>query len=67
MVGSIAGQLGQDGIVPEITNKQLQRRCGGPVVRVPASRSPVLDSILGPGGASPQCGLRGGRSHCNNE
>ena len=41
----------------------LSRRCGGLVVRVPASRSPVPGSNLVPG--PPQCGLRGGRSHCN--
>ena len=34
---------------------------GGLVDSVPAFRPPDRDSNLG---ASPQCGLRGGRSHC---
>ena len=38
----------------------------GLVVRVLASTSQVPGSNIGPGGAFPQCGLRGGRSHCNN-
>ena len=37
------------------------RRCGGLVVRVHAIARPGFDSRPG---ASPQCGLRGGRSHC---
>ena len=47
-------------------NKKCVMRCGGLVVSVPASRPPVPWSNLGPGGASPQCSLRGGRSAlCN--
>ena len=35
------------------------------VVSIPASRSPVPGSNVGPGGASSQCAPRGGSSHCN--
>ena len=42
----------------------LVRRCSGPVVSAPASRSPVSGSNPGPEPTRPQCGLRGGRSHC---
>ena len=41
------------------------RRCGSLVVSVPASRLPVPGSNISPGPPSMQCGLRGGRSHCN--
>ena len=52
--------LQQIGTTWKVSKNQL-RRCGGVVVSVPATR-PRFESRPG---ASPQSGLRGGRSHCN--
>ena len=45
--------------------QQILRRCGGLVIRVLSSRSLVPRGFESRPGASPQCGLRGGRSYCN--
>ena len=44
---------------------EVRQKPGKEELSVRASRPPVPGSNLGPAGAYPHCGLRGGRSHCN--